>query len=282
MPLQYDSLLALVGLTRKAHEDPLCVCIPLFAHAAFSEVQFLNLIESRIQSQIDLIVEGLPTDALGTLQYFSNILNRHSQQLKDSTRALSKLAERNRQRLNQIQVDSPLERLQKGADQQGLSRGGRSQCSETEPVRNRVSSTPNNAFTSEDLLEDYHHLQVRCMDLSKLCAHGIDLAMNKATIDESRKAIEQSERVKKLTVLATFFIPLSFSSGLLSMNIDLLENKVQAWWFLVICVPMTLFAYMVYLWDFQSLMAYWVMVWDWVCSIDIKNRRGKRVSTDIV
>ncbi|KKP06490.1 hypothetical protein THAR02_01448 [Trichoderma harzianum] len=124
LPLQYDSLVALVDLARRAPQDPLSMCIPLFAHAAFSEVQFLNLIESRIQIQINTIVEGVSTDALGTLQYFSNILTRHAQQLK-----------------------------------------------------------------------------------SNLCTSGTTLAMNKATIEESRKAIEQSERVKKLTILATFLFP---------------------------------------------------------------------------
>lgn len=152
------------------------MCIPLFVHAAFSEVQFLNLMESRIQIQIHNITDG--------------------------------------------------------------------------------------NFTTKGLLIDYEHLHERCIDLSKVCIQGITLAMNKATVEESRKAIEQSGRLKKLTLLATLFIPLSFSSSLLGMNIDLLgQNAVKFWWFFVLCIPITLFAYAFYLWDLQLLKRCWVRFW---------------------
>ncbi|UKZ83206.1 hypothetical protein TrVFT333_011011 [Trichoderma virens FT-333] len=206
LPLQYDSLIALVDLARRAPQDPLSMCIPLFSHAAFSEVQFLNLIESRIQIQINTIVEGVSTDALGTLQYFSNILNRHAQQLKDSTLVLNKLAERSNQMFGRARAESPLP--------PSLGVGTRRQASDPETVRNFGSSSSDGTFTTKGVLEDYEELRIRCIELSNLCTSGITLAMNKATIEESRKAIEQSERVKKLTILATLFIPLNFSSSL--------------------------------------------------------------------
>ncbi|GJP96439.1 fungal Zn(2)-Cys(6) binuclear cluster domain family protein [Aspergillus niger] len=263
LPLQYDSLIALVDLARRAPQDPLSMCIPLFAHAAFSEVQFLNLMESRIQKQVNSIVEGLSTDALGTLQYFSNILNRHAQQLKDSTRALFKLTERSSQGLDGTRVEK---QIAKNAGPLGLDIGSCRQISGTEMVKNVRSSSSDGTFTSEGLLEDYEQLYARCMELSDLCTQGISLAMNKATIDESRRAIEQSERVKKLTLLATLFIPLSFSSSLLGMNIDLLgQNSVQSWWFLVLCIPITLFAYIFYLWDSQALRRCLVRFWKRWC-----------------
>lgn len=213
LPLQYDSLIALVDLARRAPLYPLSMCIPLFAHAAFSEVQFLNLIESRTQIQINTIAEGIPANTLDTLQYFSNILSRHVQQLKDSTHALGKLAERSSQGLTSV----------------------------PETVRNiGISNNSDGAFTEKGLLEDYEQLHVRCIDLPRMCAHGITLAMNKATIEESSKAIEQSGRLKKLTLLATLFIPLSLTASLLGMNIDLLgQNAVGFWWFQSPCLRMS-------------------------------------------
>lgn len=255
LPLQYDSLIALVDLARRAPQDPLSMCIPLFAHAAFSEVQLLNLMASRIQIQINSITEGVLADALGTLQYFSNILNRHAQQLKDNIRALLKLAERSSQGLNGVRAESP---MRKAPVQPGHDMGTYRQTSETEPVRNIESNSSNGTFTPKGLLEDYEQLYGRCIDLSKMCTQGITLAMNKATIEESHKAIEQSRRLKKLTLLATLFIPLSFSASLLGMNIDLLsENAVRFWWFFILSVPITVFAYIFYLWDFQLLKRYW-------------------------
>jgi Mg2+ and Co2+ transporter CorA len=258
-PLQYDSLIALVDLARRAPQDPLSMCIPLFAHAAFSEVQFLNLMESRVQIQIDNITQGILADALGTLQYFSNILNRHAQQLKDSTRALRKLAERSGQGLNGVRAENPMPKI---AVPPSLGMDTRRQSPETETVRNFISNSSDGAFTTNGLLEDYEQLRSRCVDLSKLCTQGITLAMNKATIEESRKAMEQSGRVKKLTLLATLFIPLSFTASLLGMNIDLLgQNAVRFWWFFVLSVPITLFAYIFYLWDIQLLRRCWARLW---------------------
>ncbi|CAG8410499.1 unnamed protein product [Penicillium salamii] len=259
LPLQYDSLIALVDLARRAPQDPLSMCIPLFAHAAFSEVQFLNLMESKIQTQINTIAEGIPADTLGTLQFFYNILNRHAQQLKDSTRALYNLAERSSQGLDGVKPENP---ISKSAVPRGLGMGTRRQTPETETIRNVGSNSYDGAFTRNGLFEDYEQLHVRCVDLSKMCTRGITLAMNKATIEESRKAIEQSERLKRLTLLATLFIPLTFSSSLLGMNIDLLgQNAVRFWWFFVLCIPATLFTCMIYLWDWQVLRRCWVIFW---------------------
>lgn len=258
LPLQYDSLIALVDLARRAPQDPLSMCIPLFAHAAFSEVQFLNLMEARIQTQMNAIVKGVLTDTLGTLQYFSNVLNRHAQQLQDSTVALCRLAERRSHLLNEIKMENL---LPKSAGPRGPGIGKRRQIPGIETVPKLGSSSSDGSFTANGLLDDYEQLYARCIDLSKMCTRGMTLAMNKATIEESRKAIEQSERLKKLTLLATFFIPLSFSSSLFSMNIDLLEQRVKFWWFLVLCIPITLLAYIFYLWDCPAMRRCWVKFW---------------------
>lgn len=254
LPLQYDSLIALVDLARRAPQDPLSMCIPMFAHVAFSEVQFLNLMESRIQIQISTIIEGVPADALGTFQYFSTILNRHAEQLKNTTRALRKLTEQSSPGLNGVKAESSIPT--------GPIIGTRWQGSETETARNLGSSSSDGVFTTKGLLEDYEELHVRCIDLSKMCTRGVTLAMNKATIEESHKAIEQSERVKKLTILATLFIPLNFVSSLFGMNIDILgQGTVKFWWFFILCAPITLFAYIIYLWDFKVLIRCWIGLW---------------------
>ena len=150
--------------------------------------------------------------------------------------------------------------------------GVRRQMPESETFRNTRFSSSDGAFTTKGLMEDYEQLHVRCIDLSKMCTRGITLAMNKATIVESRKAIEQSGRLKKLTLLATLFIPLSFSSSLFGMNIDLLgQSTVSYWWFFVLCIPITLFAYIFYLWDFRILGQCWMRIWKWSHGV----RRGK-------
>ena len=237
LPLQYDSLLALVDLAHRAPQDPLSMCTPLFTHAAFSEVQFLNLIESRINIQMDAIAQGLPVDALGSLQYFCNILDRHAQQLKDCTHALCKLVERHIQGLDEGKSET---RAPKYLAPHGLRSRRNTPEGETPGIGG--TSISDGAFSTRGLLEDYQELRTRCIDLSTMCSSGITLAKNHASIEQLRKAIEQSERTKKLKLLATFFIPLGFTCSLLG------QSKVGLWWFFVVCVPITLFAYTIYLW----------------------------------
>lgn len=249
LPLQYESVLSLVDLSRQAHQDPISMCIPLFAHAAFSEVQFLNLLDAKIQNEITAMTERFPNDALKNFQCFSSILNRHARQLKDSHRALFKLVGRagqDGQALDGIDLDSRMPN--KSPLGFGMPRGQQSTNFETRRRAGRGSAC--STFTAEGLLEDYEELHIRCNDLLTMCAQGINSGIGKATIEESRKAIEQSKRLKKLTILATLFIPLSFSTSLFGMNIDLLgQSTVAFWWFFVFCIPITLFAYMFYLWD---------------------------------
>ncbi|KAJ6027967.1 hypothetical protein N7540_003543 [Penicillium herquei] len=139
--------------------------------------------------------------------------------------------------------------------------------SETKRVGNFSSPRSDSTFTPKGMMEDYDKLYVHCIKLSRMCTQGISLAINKATIKESHKAIE-------LTLLATLFIPLSFSSSLLGINIDILrQNVVNFWWFFVLCVPITLVAYSFYLWDLQFLKRYWVRFW--------KGCRGIRRNTKV-
>ncbi|KAK1751456.1 hypothetical protein QBC47DRAFT_351615 [Echria macrotheca] len=277
LPLQYDSLVALTDLARRAPQDPLSMSIPLFAHAAFSEVQFLNLMESRIQEQIGAITEDVPADALGTLQHFSNILNRHAHQLNDSTRAFCKLMERGNQG-NSQSSSGPESPMWRGA---GPGLGPHLRQPSPSPDDMPRTSTADGVYSPKGLLESYEELQVRCVELSKMCTRGITLAMNKATIEESRKAIEQSARVKKLTLLATLFIPLSFSSSLFGMNIDLLgQGTVEFWWFFVWCIPITLSTYMMYLWDFQKLRRHWIDLWHWLRHV--RRDKGEKDPSHVV
>ncbi|KAJ3580212.1 hypothetical protein NPX13_g352 [Xylaria arbuscula] len=278
LPLQYDSLIALVDLARRAPQDPLHMCIPLFAHAAFSEVQFLNLMGSKICAQTDTIVEGVSANTLETFQYFGKILNRHAQQLKDTLRALQKLVERSdpafdENRSGYMTKPGTAVRPGPGAD---LAR----QVETKDAQIFRGTASLDGSFTAKGLLEDYEQLLDRCIELSKTCNRGITLAMNKATIEESRKAIEQSERLKKLTILATLFIPLNFSSSLFGMNIEILgQGHLAFWWFLVLCVPITLLAYIFYLWDFQALRNQARRLWRMCYSLR-SNRRAKWIEKD--
>jgi CorA-like Mg2+ transporter protein len=252
LPLEYDDLLAFVfDKTRRSQHDPLSDLIPLFAHAAFAEVQFLNMIEHQTLTGIDDL-KGEPDDtALANLQYLASVLDRHAKQLKGTIRAINNLTEISKVIKESTTGESSLE--QKEGPQKSPNKDRIFIKSRTNSWTSRYGAIKG-TFTVKGLLEDYEDLLARDLKLSEQCTAGITVTMNRVMIQESRKAIEQSERVKRLTLLATLFIPLTFSSSLFSMDLELFEQEPRKiWWYIVVCIPITLLTYVWFIWDFAAI-----------------------------
>ncbi|KAL1623880.1 hypothetical protein SLS54_004347 [Diplodia seriata] len=89
--------------------------------------------------------------------------------------------------------------------------------------------------TAAKLIKDYEHLLCVAETLSHNCKDNIGMMMNEAMYDESQKAIQQAESLGKLTFLAFFFVPLSFTTSFFGMNFpELTERSLRIWlWFIV-------------------------------------------------
>ena len=95
--------------------------------------------------------------------------------------------------------------------------------------------------------------------------------MNRSVVLESRKAIEQPNHVKKLNLLATFFIPLSFTTSLFVMNFQVFgQGGLGTWMFHTIAVPITLLHYASYVWDVEGPIKE-VLRWE-----DVRTREGRK------
>jgi hypothetical protein len=84
----------------------------------------------------------------------------------------------------------------------------------------------------------------------------IDLANTQ--LIESRKSIEQNDTVKRLTMLAFVYIPISTISSLFGMNVSAITGESTAtplWKFIAICVPVVVFT--IIMACFESIQSYW-------------------------
>ncbi|KAF5575008.1 uncharacterized protein FSUBG_13973 [Fusarium subglutinans] len=80
------------------------------------------------------------------------------------------------------------------------------------------------------ILQDIASLTGRANRFSQRCLEGTAAIMNAAALLESRQAINQSEQVKLLTLLATVFIPASFVSSVFGMNfVEMDSGKSWSW-----------------------------------------------------
>ena len=222
LPPDYQSLLSAVDLAKRAQSDPLYALIPLFAHSAFSEVAFLNL----VHELLDKLTEPQPlgtfnNETFESLLHLEIILERHADQIRQSIRSIQVLSER----------------------------------SEYSSSQSKSISFGHNSFSAIGTLQDHEHLRDRCHQLLSRIQSAKNSEMNRAMILESRRAMEQSERMKKLTILATYFIPLTFTASLFGMNFDVLgQSELPVWWYLVLAVPFTFLTHVIYSSDLQALL----------------------------
>ncbi|KAH7323572.1 hypothetical protein BKA65DRAFT_481382 [Rhexocercosporidium sp. MPI-PUGE-AT-0058] len=260
LPLEYDSLLTLTDLSRRSVTDPLIALAPVLAHAAFSENQVLNLIRGQIDHEVDALVPEFQ-GSIEKLQYLSNILDRHVTQLKQSVRAIEMLFEAHCSSSGG-QLPQRRNRRERGSAESIASHlEDRDSRQDAEGILGSFFGSPSGTFTPKGLVGDYKDLHDRAAVLSGRCTTGIEIMMNKAMVKESKKAVEQTGRLKKLTLLATFFIPLSFSSSIFGMNFKVFgQGELGLWWFFVLSVPITTVAFIYYLWDAQKSRDVWKRV----------------------
>ena len=87
-------------------------------------------------------------------------------------------------------------------------------------------------IAAKNLEQDFLHLLSRAKTLHQRTTDAIAVLMSSISISESQKAIEQAERVGRLTFLAFVFVPLSFTTSIFGMNIiEWKEGVALKWWF---------------------------------------------------
>jgi Mg2+ and Co2+ transporter CorA len=202
---------------KNARNNAMYALSNIFRHAAFSEAQVLNVLDRQIEHELGVMQpEDMRSHTLDNLQYFSSILTRHIRHIRNALRAL------------------------KSTDNE-FSAGGDAAIT---------------SATRESLMVDFDELLSRALDLYERCKDGMGVMQNRAIIVESRKAIEQSERVKKLTMLASFFVPLSFSTSVFGMNFqEFGQGHLSVWLFAVVSIPIIVLSFCFYMWD----------MWAWTC-----------------
>ncbi|KAH8906182.1 hypothetical protein BR93DRAFT_928786 [Coniochaeta sp. PMI_546] len=192
-------------------QDPFYALTDIFRFAASSEAQFLEMMQSLLHKEMDPMKHrrgsGSGSGSIDkTLVMWNLVYNKQ-------------LTERHLQRLAKT-----VEFLE-ARGQDDMTNGTLWPRPSSESARN----TANKA--ARLLLADYRHLVRRATVLREDFVSSMTILMNAAAIDESQKAIAQAEGVAKLTTLAFFFVPLSFTTSVFGMNFRELSdgNHLSLW-----------------------------------------------------
>ncbi|KAE8150034.1 hypothetical protein BDV25DRAFT_140225 [Aspergillus avenaceus] len=248
LPQNYPALLSAVDLANRARSNPLHALIPIFSHAAFSEVSFLNLLRDLVEKEMEMLMPNRsPSYAYENLQYLEGVLERHTRQLQHCVRAIRLLMNVRGPHHRQGYRSTSDLRQQDGTSPRRTG----SPLSDREPIVEKDHpqyhlSTALTTFSISGVLNDYEDLLATCTYLSNRCATAMNMTMNQTMVLDSRRAIEQAQRTKKLTLLATYFIPLSFTASLFGMNLAVFEQgELQIWWYIVFAVPFLIMTHIV-------------------------------------
>ena len=202
-------------------QDTYYALTDVFRFAASSEAQYLDMVQALLRKEMDPALHSRGSGSGSTdktltiwnLVYNKQLLDQHLQRLTDMVEFLE----------GHIGGDIP-------SDWPRV----------VDPPLRKIADR-----AAQLLLADYRHLTRRAADLSANFAASMATLMNAATIDESQKAIAQAEGVAKLTTLAFFFVPLSFTTGVFGMNFQELGdgNNLRMWVWGVTAVASLLLTY---------------------------------------
>ena len=201
--------------------DPFYAMHGLFTFCAFSEAQFLNMLESKLSADTGYNLLSKKTwgqTEQATLLYTQDILEAHARDLRDNIETIK-------------------------------SRGGPAWPRPSDP-----SSYRKGEAAARALQKDFEHLLSRSEALAAHCTAGLKILMNKMMIAESKEAIMQAQGVAKLTRLAFVYIPLTFTAGVFGMNLEpIVDARNSIWVFFAVSVPVLMVSIAPLLWDFPQL-----------------------------
>jgi len=198
-------------------QDALYSLTEVFTLAASSQMQFLNLIDAKLDTYTSSM--DSPDSA------FSSLPN-----LRYTKRILIRYMQMTRRVLESIRTASAHSKWPRDASEA---------CSRR------------TAVAAQGLEQDFGHLLERAEALHRRTTEAIGVLMSSISISESQKAIEQAQRVGKLTFLAFVFVPLSFTTSAFGMSVTELKDGVDLKWWVTLSVPVTAFAVALFYWDIE-------------------------------
>lgn len=108
----------------------------------------------------------------------------------------------------------------------------------------------------------YDRLSKRCDRLAEQCSGGITIFTNAESQRQAETSIEQTERLKKLSVLAYFYIPLTFAASFFGMNFKQLGTELDIGYYFAMSIPLLIISVFAWYMDLVSLYT--------VCQIAVK------------
>lgn len=198
-------------LRKDMGRDILYALDKVFSLAISSECQFLDMMEKKLDRTLEK-VNADEFDTLPDLKFLRQLLYRHIQQIQETIVGVEN-------------ARSPL-----------VGPKGKT----VSPAKEAEADTEVNQ-TATTTLRDLDHSLRHAEALERRIQDTISVLMSSVSIAESRRGMEQQERIGKLTILAFIFVPLSFTS-FFGMNFKEMKADIMSiWQWFTVSVPIVVF-----------------------------------------
>lgn len=203
--------------------DPFYALTPMFRFALCSNMALLNLIASMVRRELShssMVTRG--NCNLSNLLFHQRILKRHIRNLQEPIIFMEG-------------VTSTHWFSAMTLDQQQRCEGN-----------------------VQTILRDYRAALEQTQALCEECIQGMSIVAHNATTQEAQKAFEETRAVNKLTKLAVFFVPLSFTTSVFGMNVTELgaNGAPRIWVWVLVSAGLSIMTYIFFRWQVLRLWTY--------------------------
>jgi hypothetical protein len=102
------------------------------------------------------------------------------------------------------------------------------------------SRNPQHVASIKGILEDYTHINSDIEDVGRRLENMLPVVTSLVQIIDARQSFAETANITRLTILALIFVPLSFVSGLFSMNSKNMPGSDHFWVYFAVAIPVTL------------------------------------------
>lgn len=210
----------------------------LFSFSACAENQFLNLLKWKLEAIQEYKYAAERESMQSILQALishKKILDDHLEGLQRTISAIEARASFNDS--TQEHHRSPSRNLSVPLERKSRSETSPYLLDETEIAASR-------------LLTDFNHLLRISQTLSVQYTDSMANIRNKTQLHESQQGITQAKGVARLTLLAFFFVPLSFTTSFFGMNFAEIgqDRALSLWIWFTVSVPIMLISLLICFW----------------------------------
>ena len=196
-----------------ASHDPFYALNELLTFTATSEMAFLSAVEHKLHHSIMPHLSNnttAPLEIQADLVYYRQLLEAHILSISDTNQFIKSRIYLDWPRYNDRKVDSAATWIQ----------------------------------------NDFEQLLDKAQMLQRKCEREMDILLTYASLEEAKQTASQNERGLRLTILATFFIPLAFSGSLFGMNFVTFESRGEGFWvWTLVTIPIFLASLLVLTWN---------------------------------